>query len=215
MSILHQFFNAPEFTMKFIKTLLASTCLLGALSAHAATNLVVNGSFEANAQPNGTWNIYSNLVGWTGAPNIELRNNVAGVAQDGLNFVELDTYNNSTMSQTIFGTGLVNFSFWYSARPGVAAGSNDIGFSLAGLSGTVLQAVAGGPAHNWQQYSAVVDLGNSGSALLSFSALGTSNSLGGSIDNVSITAVPEAETYAMLLAGLGLVGAIARRRQRA
>lgn len=35
------------------------------------------------------------------------------------------------------------------------------------------------------------------------------------IDNatVTVTAVPEPETYAMLLAGLGLVGAVARRRQ--
>jgi hypothetical protein len=32
------------------------------------------------------------------------------------------------------------------------------------------------------------------------------------IDNISISAVPEPETYAMLLAGLGLVGAIVRRR---
>jgi len=31
---------------------------------------------------------------------------------------------------------------------------------------------------------------------------------------VSVTAVPEPETYAMLLAGLGLVGAIARRRKQ-
>jgi hypothetical protein len=32
---------------------------------------------------------------------------------------------------------------------------------------------------------------------------------------VSVTAVPEAETYAMMLAGLGLMGAIARRRNKA
>ena len=32
--------------------------------------------------------------------------------------------------------------------------------------------------------------------------------------SLSITAVPEPETYAMLLAGLGLMGAIARRRKQ-
>ena len=32
---------------------------------------------------------------------------------------------------------------------------------------------------------------------------------------VSVTAVPEVETYAMMLAGLGLMGTIARRRNKA
>jgi hypothetical protein len=35
----------------------------------------------------------------------------------------------------------------------------------------------------------------------------------GKIDNLTVAAVPEPESYAMLLAGLGLVGAIARRRK--
>jgi hypothetical protein len=35
------------------------------------------------------------------------------------------------------------------------------------------------------------------------------------MDNLQVAAVPEPETYAMLLAGLGLVGAIARRRKTA
>lgn len=34
------------------------------------------------------------------------------------------------------------------------------------------------------------------------------------IDNISVNAVPEPGTYAMLLAGLGVIGAITRRRQR-
>lgn len=34
------------------------------------------------------------------------------------------------------------------------------------------------------------------------------------MDNLSVSAVPEPETYAMLLAGLGVMGAIARRRQK-
>jgi hypothetical protein len=32
-----------------------------------------------------------------------------------------------------------------------------------------------------------------------------------SVDNVTVTPVPEADTYAMMLAGLGLVGWMARR----
>lgn len=35
---------------------------------------------------------------------------------------------------------------------------------------------------------------------------------GGNYDNLSIAAVPESDTYAMLLAGLGIMGLVARRR---
>jgi hypothetical protein len=198
--------------MKSKKLLAAAVLAIAATSAQAA-NLVTNGSFEADAQANGSWNIYPTLTGWTGIPNIELRNNVAGAAQDGVNFVELDANFNSGMSQSInTATGLYELSFWYSAREGVAAGSNGLDFSFGSLTGNVLYNVAGAPSgHIWQHYTGLVTL--SGPTTLTFSAAEKSDSLGGSLDNVSVTAVPEPETYALLLAGLGLIGTIARRRK--
>lgn len=41
------------------------------------------------------------------------------------------------------------------------------------------------------------------------------NANGGRLDILAVTAVPEAETYAMFMAGLGLMGAIVRRRRTA
>ena len=193
-------------------------CAALAASAFAAqaSNLVVNGSFEqvasGNSQASGTWGIYNSITGWTGIPNIEVRDNVAGAAQNGSNYVELDTNNNSGMFQVINGNGLFNLSFWYSPRERVAAGSNGIGFNFGSLSGQVLANVAGAPSGNvWQQYTALVNL--NGPTALMFFGTGRSDSLGGSLDNVSVTAVPEPESYAMMLAGLGLMGAIARRRK--
>ncbi len=55
--------------------------------------------------------------------------------------------------------------------------------------------------------------GAAASTLLMFKAVGTSDSYGGSLDAVSVTAVPEPETYALLLAGLGAIGFVARRRR--
>jgi hypothetical protein len=57
-----------------------------------------------------------------------------------------------------------------------------------------------------------------GTNTLSFSYAGTAQGIadeGWGINSLTVTAVPEPETYAMLLAGLGLLGGVARRRQRA
>ncbi|HOY69753.1 MAG TPA: FxDxF family PEP-CTERM protein [Methylotenera sp.] len=49
---------------------------------------------------------------------------------------------------------------------------------------------------------------------ISFQNSGTpGDNIGALLDNVSVTAVPEPETYALMLAGLGLVGFAARRKQ--
>jgi hypothetical protein len=202
--------------MNLRKTLAITGLALFAFGAQAA-NLVTNGSFESNAQKSGSVKSYSSLVGWTGGPNkIELRNNRAGKAQDGSNFVELDVARNSSMYQDISGTGLVNLSFFYAARPGTSAATNGLNFQFGAFTG-ILAGVAGGSTHNWLQYTLNNFLLNaSGTTRLSFFATGKSDGLGTSLDNVSVEAVspvPEVETYAMLLAGLGLIGVASRRRR--
>ncbi len=199
------------------KIFAAAGIALLAYGAQAA-DLVTNGSFESNAQANGTWGVYSNLIGWTGSNGIELRNNIAGAAQNGSNYVELDVHGNSSMYQNILGTGLVNLSFFYAARPNTGA-TNGLGFLFGTIgNNTLLAGVANATStHNWIKYTLNnFQLNVSGVTRLEFFANGTSDSLGGSLDNVSVTAVspvPEAETYAMLLAGLGVLGVASRRRR--
>jgi hypothetical protein len=198
--------------MKFSKTIVVASLSLLALTAQA--QIVTNGSFEDNLQAGGSWSIYSSLVGWTGMSNIELRNNVSGVAQEGSNYVELDTTNNMSMKQlvSIGNAGMYELSFWYSAREQRAAGDNGLSFSFGALSGSVLENTAGLQSGNdWRNYKGLVAL--NGDTELIFSGIGRSNSYGGSLDNVAVTAVPEPETYAMLLAGLGLMGVMVRRRK--
>jgi hypothetical protein len=208
--------------MKIVK--FAAAIGLAAIAFQAnATNLVTNGSFEQVAnggtQGAGSWSVYSSIPGWTGQPNIEVRDSIAGVAQDGSNFVELDTdyvkNTNSSMFQNIAGTGAVKLSFWYSARPNTAAGTNLLSFALGNSTGSVLNNTGNNTgSHSWQQYVGYFNLDADGLTTLSFSAGGKQDSYGGSLDNVVVTAVPEPETYALMLAGLGLVGAIARRRNQ-
>ncbi len=56
--------------------------------------------------------------------------------------------------------------------------------------------------------------GSSGSYSLSYLNVGGDN-IGALLDNVSVSAIPETEIYAMLLAGLGLMGFMTRRRKTA
>ncbi len=192
-----------------------SILLATPILASAAVELVTNGSFEADSQANGTWNLYSSLTGWNGAPNVELRNNVAGSAYDGANFVELDTHSNSSISQLLTGApGLYQLSFWYSARPGTGSDTNDLSFTLDGSTPvTVLSSMSGGSHHNWQNYSAVFNF--DGHGLLTFSATGKSDSYGGSLDKISvISAIPEPKTYAMILAGMLLLSLTVHRQRK-
>jgi len=203
-----------------MKKVLTTIALLASpLFALAATpNLVVNGSFEDNALANGAWSNFSNINGWTGVgAGIEVRNNVAGSAFDGLNYVELDTTKNSSMFQTIATQAgqSYNFSFAYANRPGTAVATNGLDFTVDG--GTTWTALAALPAattnNNWTTFSTSFVAG--ASTTIGFRATGTSDTLGSSLDKVSLTAaVPEPQTYALMLAGLGALGFVARRRNR-
>lgn len=195
--------------------LVTIAALAAPLGALAATELVGNGSFEANAQAAGSWSIYPALNSWTGgAGGIELRNNVAGTARDGSNFVELDTTRNSTMSQDLAGnnTGWVTLSFWYSAREYTRAGSNGLQLSFGGQTIDLLGTDNLGPGHQWLQYTGSFLLSGFNDTL-TFAALGTSDSYGTSLDKISVMAVPEPASTAMLLAGLGVLGVVSRRRR--
>ncbi|HSW04466.1 PEP-CTERM sorting domain-containing protein [Aquabacterium sp.] len=199
---------------------LALSLLLAAPMLASAANLVVNGSFEADAQTPGTWSITPNITGWAGgADGVEIRNAYDGLAYDGVNFVELDTFTNSSMSQVLPTTQdqAYSLSFAYSPRAGTPAGSNGIevlwdGQLLATLDGT---GAPSGQGHQWVLHSFNVVGPDANSATLSFRAIGTSDQLGGSLDAVSVSAVPEPASAVLGLTGLGLMTWVLRQRRRA
>jgi len=198
---------------KIIATaLLAATPLLAIADS---ANLVNNGSFEATAINNGNWTIVSSLAGWTtGDLGIELRNNVVGSALAGNNFAELDTTGNSSISQSIATVAgqWYTLSFAYSNRSDVAVNSNGLSWTFGDTTGNAIASTLASGGNQWQQFSTVVKASGS-SMTLSFSAIGSSDSLGSSLDNISVSAVPEPQSYALLLAGLGAMALVVRRRK--
>ncbi len=187
----------------------------GAASA-GPIELLTNGSFEKNGVGSGSWTIKSALDGWTvGTKGVEVRNNVAGTAQNGSNFLELDSTANSWISQTIdtIAGGKYDLSFYYAPRENTAAKTNGIDVLW---NGTLLKHLEGDnftSKTNWIKIDLSMFAVGSLSTL-SFQASGISDSIGGSLDNVSLTAVPEPATIASMLLGLGLMGFTLRRRKQ-
>lgn len=185
--------------------------------SQAAVNLIHNGGFESPVQTAGTWAIYDNIADWNtlAGVGVEVRNNVVGSAHSGNNFVELDAVSNGWIAQTFATiTGQdYNLSFWYSPRADVGANSNGIEVYLNNDMQIGLTSTGVGHSGNvWSQHSFTFTAGEGPLTTLSFFATGKSDGLGGSLDDVSVTAVPEPETYALLLGGLALVGFSTRKR---
>jgi hypothetical protein len=214
--------------MKFTKLLVAAGIALSALGAQAQ-NLVTNGSFETQTNLAGSdlsrtnldvrgWDIFPTLAGWQGVSDIELRKTgVAGNASEGNYFVELDTTANRSMWQDITASGVVTLTFDFMARIKTGA-TNGLSYSFGDVGApvvSVLNNASGGINPNaWSTFTDTFNFGSTTSTKrLTFYSTSVSDSYGASLDNVSVTAVPEVETYAMMLAGLGLMGSIARRRK--
>jgi hypothetical protein len=204
-----------------MKSFLLIASLLSTSAFAVTPNLVVNGSFESTHVNSGSYVYAPAIEGWSqlaaSGDRFELRNHKVGDAQDGSNFIELDSTGNTTIGQsfaTLAAGASYALSFWYAPRAGVAASSNGIEVLWNGQQlGSTITA-DGGSASGWTQYSFNVTA-LTGANTLSFRSVGANDSLGGALDNVSLTAaapVPEPSSYALLLAGLGAVGMIARRR---
>lgn len=194
------------------KILFLLSSLLFSLSANAAgVNLVTNGSFEDPNIPTGSWSVHNAIDGWsTTGPGVEVRDNVVGTAYDGQQFVELDSHyatdTNSSIHQTIstvLGQSYL-LSFAYSPRINQPATTNGISVFWNGLELDSVTAT-GGSSHNWTIFEFLV--AGTGSDELTFSATGKDDSLGGSLDAVSVSAVPiPAAAFLFAPALLGLFG---------
>jgi hypothetical protein len=188
------------------------------LAALPASALVVNGSFEdmtGVGTPMNGWGVYSGIPGWTtftGAGIEVQRGNVGGSkAHDGEAKVELDSHNNSGMSQKLMLTkGRYELTFAYKPRVnGNPDATNTIGYAVlgGGLSGTVSRGDG-----IWSIVTGTF-LSNGKELDLRFWADGKSDTLGGYIDSVSVAPVPLPASAAMLGGAVALAGLAAARRK--
>ncbi len=159
----------------------------------ALPNLLVNGSFETNSIAPGNWGNVASVLGWTGSQGvIQAWNQLYGwSAADGNSWIQIDaTAGADAVSQTVATTAgdQLVLRFWYSARPGVSAASNQFDVVWNGVvidriapEGTVLT------TPSWQQAQYVVRA--TGSDKLTFVESGISDTVGALLDAVSLVDV--------------------------
>ncbi|MEL7465066.1 MAG: VPLPA-CTERM sorting domain-containing protein [Pseudomonadota bacterium] len=184
--------------------------------------------------PGKSWDVYTSIPGWTTAAGagIEVQTNrtLNSIdAHSGQHYIELDSHpspnSNSTMQQDVFlSAGRYRLDFWYSPRTG-DINTNGIAFSVTGAAPTNNALLSGGvtgpSASNgtsvgaWTMFSAMFAVADVDSPIrLAFSATGSANTLGGFIDDVSISAIPIPAALPLLLTALGGLGFVARRRRQ-
>ena len=208
----------------------ALASLITAGGANAATELVVNGSFESNAITTPFAQL-SAVTGWTssvsGNTAFEIQKGATQgglsgfnpVAAAGTQYLELNAERLTSVSQSLATTagGTYALSFAYSGRPGTPGGASSLMNVYWGSTLLTPTALVGTTTGVWQTYSQnVTALGSS--TLLRFESIGPASAptYGSYLDNVSVTtAVPEPESYVMMLLGLGLLGFMVRRKTAA
>ena len=207
--------------MKFAMAVLLPTLILGVTSAHA-DNLIVNGSFENGTFYGGIGTSYNAVsaggtvvTGWVAGTNgFDWHQAVEFYpAYDGRRMVDLTRGSlDGAISQTFSTVEGTDYALSFAVTaPALYFNSATLVVNVGSASKSYLV-----PRSSESNLSWTVETFNfkadSSSTTLTFSGPSANGYWGPVIDSVSVTAVPEPETYAMMLAGLGFLGVIGRRK---
>ncbi len=186
-----------KITRKLLSTLLvASSTLLAGAPAMAATNFVGNGEFCLNCMVTG-WALQTSQ-----ATFLQVKNDGTG---SGFLYVKDAPASISQQFLDTAGPLSLSFDYW------LEQSNPDQALSVIYNNQTIFSTTT--KTAGWQHMQFAVTGTGLDSLRFNFNTFGVGASTAMLLDNVSVTAVPEPETYGMLLGGLALMGVIARRRR--
>ena len=204
-----------------MKLLIAAVLSFGIASAASAIS-ITNGSFElgANIPAGGFITVpalnSTSITGWTvGGAGVDYIGTYWQAA-DGVRSIDLSALSAGSISQslqTVIGQ-TYKVSFALAGNPDGGQGTK---VAITSISGSLpdVEFFTVGAANTranmlWENFTYTFKAFDTTSVLTFASA--TRTAFGPAIDNVSISAVPEPETWALMILGMGLVGVSARRR---
>lgn len=224
--------NAKAFVLATISTI----AILGAAGAASASELLVNGGFEdigAGAVPEswGGLTYYPDgthvaptgilLPGWTvqsGSVDLAWTTSAWGPAASGTFSLDIDGWTPGTISQSFNDVAGQTYtvSFNYSRNPANAPYDVSALVSAGGQNVTVTALNDGsfGGEYSMQWQTGGFTFVGSGNDTITLASLDPSGNAGVFFDNVSVTGpVPEPATWALMIGGFGMAGAMLRRRR--
>ena len=208
-----------------IKSVLAAAALMSsaafAQTASAAVNLITNGGFEVGAFDPGVFTTVfagsTDITGWTIGPHSVDYIGTYWQASEGARSIDLSGNQPGSVAQTITTVAGVTYkvTFDLAGNPDAGPVLKALAVSSVGPSQNFFFNTTGA-SHgdmNWTA-SSFTFTANAASTTLMF-ASATQDAFGPALDNVSVSAIPEPATWAMMIIGFGAVGAVARRRRLA
>ncbi len=187
----------------------AAALVMGAMAASAhAQSVIGNGDFELSSVPTGSSSSFADIVSsqtWDQLQWGSITNTSSIVDASGNQAAQVVLGDSiwSAFSATGAGTYALRFDAVGQGSYSLVNASTDTLLSSGTLSNAASTTVT----------SAGFALNTSDVYRVYFSSSDATNTL--TVDNVMLAAVPEPQTYAMMLAGLGALGLIHRRRMAA
>lgn len=200
-----------------LKSCAAGALVLALAGGANASALVADGTFSEGSSAGAYTTIFTNgtIGAWTVTDgSVDLIGSY-WAQPTGSYSIDLDGNSPGTISQGLdLAAGSYQLGFWMAGNPDGGDATKSVQVTVGGSVQTFTFSTTGHSKDSMGYTFETLAFSTPGATTLTFQSLDASGPYGAAIGGVSVSAVPEPASMALLLAGLGMVGAMASRRNR-